>query len=101
MMKDEGQKKEIIRAWLKLFCFMTSSARGCVKEPTIYGPFRLVDSIEKIITILDKQGMADDFFRKEKKKIEERKLVLVEDEEAFVNLLDELVMDFAKELKNY
>ena len=100
-MKDEEQPKELIRAWLELFCFMTSSARGCVKEPTIYGPFRLIDSIEKIITILDEQGIADDFFRKEKKKIEEKKLVLVEDEDAFVDLLDELVLDFAKELKNH
>ncbi len=97
----ENRAREDKRAWLDLFCFMTTSAKGCVGEPTIYGPFRLIDSVEKIITILEKQGLTDDFLKKERKKIEEKKLVLIEDEKAFIELLDELVMDFTKELKIY
>ena len=31
---------------LKLFSYMITSARGCVDEPKLYGPFRLVDSID-------------------------------------------------------
>ena len=100
-MENEMKRNEIKRAWLELFCFMTSSARNCVGEPPMYGPFRLIDSVEKIITILEKQGLADDFFKKKRAKIEENKLVLVTDKEAFIELLDELVMDFTKELKAY
>ena len=99
-MENEA-REEIKRTWLELFCFMTTSARGLVGEPTIYGPFRLIDSLEKIITILEEQGLTDDFLKKERKKIEENKLVLIEDEKAFVELLDELVMNFTKELKAY
>jgi hypothetical protein len=78
---------------------MTSSARGCVDEPIIYGPLRLIESIEKIITIIGEQGISDDFLLAEREKIENNKLVVMEDEEAFVELLDELVLDFTKALK--
>ena len=86
--------------WLELFCFMSSSARGLVGEPDIYGPFRLVDSLEKTIDLLGKQGVLDDeFLKKEKVKIAQKKLVIIEDREAFIKFLDELVMDFTRELK--
>jgi hypothetical protein len=96
-----GEREGVRRGdWLELFCFMSSSARGLVGEPDIYGPFRLVDSLEKIIDLLGKQGVLDDeFLKKEKEKIGEKKLVVVVDRDAFVEFLDELVMDFTRELK--
>lgn len=100
-MKDDTQQKELTKAWIELFCFMASSARGCVSEPPIYGPLRLIDSMERIITILGKQEIRNDFLDSERDKIEENKLVVMEDEEAFIELLDELVLDFTKELKKY
>jgi len=42
------KEKEII----KLFTYMVTSARGCIDEPKIYGPFRLIDSISKLYSIL-------------------------------------------------
>lgn len=100
-MKNEAREELLKRTWLELFCFMTASARDLVGETQAYGPFRLIDSVERIITILEKQGVADDFLKKEKKKIEENKMVVMEDEKAWVELLGELVMDFTKELKAY
>ena len=94
-----SNKEEIRSSWLELFCFMSSSARGLVGEPTIYGPFRLVDSLEKIIAILEKLDMADEFMEREKAKISEKKLILVTDRDAFIKFLDEIVIDFTKELK--
>jgi hypothetical protein len=96
-----GERDGTLRGeWLELFCFMSSSARGLVGEPDIYGPFRLVDSLEKIIDLLGKQGVLDDeFLKKEKEKIGAKKLVVVVDQEAFVEFLDELVIDFTRELK--
>ncbi|HUT65841.1 MAG TPA: DUF6092 family protein [Spirochaetota bacterium] len=86
--------------WLELFCFMTTSARGLIGEPELYGPFRIIDSIEKIIELLENQKLLDDAFLKaEKEKIKEKKLTLVADGDAFITFLDELVMDFTKELK--
>jgi hypothetical protein len=86
--------------WLELFCFMTSSARGLIGEPMLYGPFRLVDSLERIIDLLKKQNLLrDDFLKAEMEKIKVKKLVVVTDENEFIAFLDELVMDFVKELK--
>jgi len=96
-----GRREGLNRGeWLELFCFMTSSARGLIGEPELYGPFRIIDSIEKIIELLENQKLLDDAFLKaEKEKIKEKKLILVSDGDAFITFLDELVMDFTKELK--
>ncbi|UCB45078.1 MAG: hypothetical protein JSV25_12795 [Spirochaetota bacterium] len=94
-----SSKEEIRSSWLELFCFMSSSARGLVGEPALYGPFRLVDSLEKIIVILENLGMADEFMEKEKAKIAEKKLIAITDRDAFIDFLDEIVIDFTKELK--
>jgi hypothetical protein len=96
-----GEKDGVHRGeWLELFCFMSSSARGLIGEPDIYGPFRLVDSLEKIIDLLGKQGVIDDeFLKKQKENIAEKKLVVMVDRVAFVKFLDELVMDFTREIK--
>lgn len=84
---------------LKLFCYLIASARGCIEEPKIYGPFRLIDSVERLITLLEDQGLADDFLKREKTKIGEKKYLLMEDEKGFTKFLDELVIDFTRKLK--
>jgi len=84
---------------IKLFCYMITSARGCVEEPKLYGPFRLIDSVGRIITLLDNEGLADDFLKKEMVKIEESKYLVMQDEKGFIKFLDELVIDFTQELK--
>jgi hypothetical protein len=89
-----GSSKELNRGeWLELFCFMTTSARGLIGEPELYGPFRVIDSLERIIELLENQKLIDDIFLKaEKEKIKEKKLTVVADRDAFVTFLDELVM---------
>lgn len=84
---------------LKLFCYIITSARGCVEEPKLYGPLRLIDSMARLISLLDTQGLADDFLRKEGAKIEEKKYLVMQDERDFTKFLDELVIDFTKKLK--
>jgi len=92
-------KEEIKKDLLELFCHMSASARGCVEEPKLYGPLRMIDSMEKMIQLLEKRGLADDFLKEEKEKIKEGKYLVMRDREAFVKFLDELVMDFTKKLK--
>ena len=99
-MSDKVSIEEIRKGWLEIFCFMTTSARGLEGEPADYGPFRMIDSLEKIIGLLEKQGQADEFLKVEKEKISERKFVLLTEKDEFLRLLDELVVDFTKELKN-
>ncbi|MDH5364122.1 MAG: DUF6092 family protein [Dehalococcoidia bacterium] len=98
-MKNKMKEEKLRYELLKLFCYIVTSARGCVDEPKLYGPFRLIDSVERIITLLDNEGLADDFLKKERAKIEENKYILMEDEKEFIKLLDELVIDFTRKLK--
>jgi hypothetical protein len=98
-MKSKTEKEELRYDLLKLFCYIVTSARGCVEEPKLYGPLRLIDSVERIITLLDNEGLADGFLKRERTKIEENKYILMEDEEGFIKFLDELVIDFTKKLK--
>jgi len=98
-MKGNIEEERLRYDLLKLFCYMITSARGCVEEPKPYGPFRLIDSVERIITLLDNEGLADDFLKKERAKIEENKYLVMQDEKGFTKFLDELVIDFTKKLK--
>lgn len=84
-------EKEII----KLFAHMVTSARGCVDEPKIYGPFRLVDSISKLYSILKKNNLiGNEEVAKIIEKIEEKKYSCMTDEKEFVTMLDDVIDDF-------
>lgn len=83
----------------ELFCFMVSSARGLMDEPKVYGPFRIIDAMSRLISILEKHGLADEFLVREREKIEGGKYSVMDSEESFKEFLDSLVIDFAKELK--
>lgn len=85
-------EKEII----KIFSFMVSSARGCVDEPKIYGPFRLIDSISKLYSILKENNLiGKNDLSKIIEKIDRKKYIFMTDEKEFVFLLDEIIDDFA------
>jgi len=84
-------EKEII----KLFAYMVTSARGCVDEPKIYGPLRLVDSISKLYGILEKNNLiGNEEVSKIIEKIEEKKYSCMTDEKEFVTMLDNVIDDF-------
>jgi hypothetical protein len=94
-----GNKDDLRNEIFELLCFMLSSARGLIDEPKAYGPFRIIDSVSRLITILEKHQLADDFLIKEKRKIEEGKYSVMDGEEKFKEFLDALMVDFAEELK--
>ena len=84
-------EKEII----KLFAYMVTSARGCVDEPKIYGPFRLIDSISKLYSILKENNLiGNEKVSKIIEKIEEKKYSCMTDEKEFVTMLDDVIDDF-------
>ena len=79
---------------LDYIAYIVSSAKGCIKEPKIYGSFRLVDSIEKLIILLEKHNIViDDDIKKIIKKIQNEKLSFMTDEEHFILMLDEVTSD--------
>ncbi|KXA99376.1 hypothetical protein AKJ40_03315 [candidate division MSBL1 archaeon SCGC-AAA259M10] len=56
-----------------LICYIATSARGCVEEPKIYGSFRLIETMERVINILEEEGYADDFYLNLRDKINDER----------------------------
>jgi len=79
----------------KLLAFLITSARGCVDEPPLYGPLRLVDAAARLIDIMEKGGKATPEIVELQKLIEEKKDLVMYDEEEFIKFLDELSKELA------
>ena len=79
--------------------FLVVSARGCVEEPHLYGPLRLVDAASRLIDILRREGRSSEDLNRVQMMIEEGKHLVMYDEEAFVKLLDRLVAELVRIVK--
>ncbi len=88
----------------ELFDFMgylLTSARGLVEEPQMYGPFRLIEGVSKLCEILLKEETEfEEIYKLLKDKIDERKFSLMTDENEFIALMDETVLDFTRKMKD-
>jgi len=86
---------------LELVAFLATSARGCIDEPSIYGPFRLIDALSRLVDLPKYAACLkdDDFLHKIKAEIEEKKNSVMFDAEEFQNMLDSVVLQVTKELK--
>lgn len=93
MMREEDNKKPI---FFDLFCYMSSSASGLVDEPKLYGPLRLLETMERIIDVLEENDMSNEFYSELKKEIKENKYTVMQDEEKFIESLDKIVEMLAK-----
>ena len=85
----------------ELACFLATSARGCVDEPHLYGPLRLIDGLSRLVD-LPKYApciSSDPFLEEVKDQIEKNKALVMYDQEKFINFLENLVIEFAKEIK--
>ena len=83
----------------ELICYMVTSARNLVRETKMYGPFRLIDACGRLIGILEQMGASNESLVGVKAQIEENKYKVISDEEAFLDFLDELVLDLVGWLK--
>ncbi len=83
----------------KLLTFLIVSARGCVDEPSLYGPLRLIDAAERLIGLMDKMGKADKRLIEIMETIRERKFSVMSNEAEFIKLLDELVLRISRIIK--
>jgi hypothetical protein len=86
----------------KLLSFLITSARGCVDEPSLYGPLRLVEAASRLIEIMEETRTKEKINEQiisMKELIEEKKNEVMYNEEEFVNFLDELSKKLAKIIK--
>lgn len=92
--------KKLYWELMDLMGFMITSARGLLDEPQLYGPFRLIDGASRLCTIMENKVETDkDFLVQLRGKIDEGKFSVMTDVDAFTTMLDEVVRDYTKKLK--
>jgi hypothetical protein len=86
--------------YFELLSFLITSARGLVDEPQIYGPLRLLDAAVKLINLMEREGRLTDELREIRQLIREKSNLVMLDEKAFIEFLDELSLKLAKIIKS-
>lgn len=92
---EDKLEKEIF----ELICYMLISARNLDQETKMYGPFRLVDAASKLIEILEKNEIYDEFLSQVRTIIKANKYKVMTNKEDFVSFLDDLVLKMVVKLK--
>lgn len=79
--------------------YLVASARDCLDEPLIYGPFRMIEGVARLIDTLPQTPAAgsDAFLAEVRGVIEREKYAVMADREAFNRWLDQLLEKFAQE----
>ena len=85
----------------EVLAFLFSSAHILVNEPHLYGTFRLIDAASRLIGFALESGQLDDeqFLRELKDDVDEKKFVLMTDEETYFQLLEDATRRMAQEMK--
>jgi hypothetical protein len=80
---------------------LLTSARGCMDEPRVYGPLRLIEALSALTNIFDYDVIEKDEFLLNAKNEIDNKLVpaVMQSEEDFTKMLDDLIRRFTIELK--
>jgi hypothetical protein len=85
-------KDELEQEFFELVCYMVTSARNLVSEYRLYGPFRLIDAVSRLIDVAQKLDLKSPRLETIQKRIEEGKDTVMESEEEFTAFLENLVM---------
>src|SRR5262249_44415226 len=78
----------------RMALYLVASARDCLDEPLIYGPFRMIEGVSRL---LSDRAPADAFLTDMKTQIDQQKYNVMADREAFGRWLDELLARFGAE----
>jgi hypothetical protein len=85
----------------EILAFLFSSAHLLVNEPHLYGTFRLIDGASRLIGFALDSGQLEneDFLRELKKQVDEKKFLLMTDEDTYFQLLEDATRVMAREMK--
>ncbi len=85
----------------EILAFLVSSAHILVNEPHLYGTFRLIDGASRLIGFALESGQLEDeeFLRRLKEDVDERKFLLMTDEDTYFQLLEDSTRAMAREMK--
>ena len=83
----------------ELVSYMTVSARNLLEEPARYGPFRLVDSVSRLVDILAAHGLSSGRLAGLQAGIERSKYSAMGPEEEYRAFLERLVSSLVDEIE--
>jgi Family of unknown function (DUF6092) len=85
----------------ELLTFLVTSARLCLDEPQYYGSFRLIDAASRMMSLmLDGDAVADrEFYQRLRRDIEDRKALIMYDQEAYAALLKDAAREVGRHLR--
>ncbi len=86
---------------LELIAFMVSSAELCLREPIIYGTFRLVDGVSRLIAMMSEHNLPETgaFLDTLLAEIDAKKVLMMFDRPAYDDFLRGLPGKVAAEIK--
>lgn len=81
--------------------YLVASARDCLEEPLIYGPFRIIEGVSRLVEAAGRiDGLPnDDFLLELKQSIDAQKYTVMADRAEFARWLGELLARCAAESK--
>jgi Zn-finger domain-containing protein len=79
--------------FFSLLLYLIASARDCVDEPAVYGPFRLIDGASRLVSALENAGgvVLDPYLAELRDLIEENKYLVIDNRDEFLAWLDSLL----------
>lgn len=83
------------RADFELALYLVASARDCLDEPLIYGPFRMIEGVSKLLATVG----GDEFLARARDTIDREKYNVMGGRDEFAAWLDDLLREFAAEAK--
>jgi len=76
----------------ELICYMVTSACNLLNENRLYGPFRLVDAAQRLIAILEQEGIESPRLQEMRERIAAGAYSVMEDDALFAEYLQNLVV---------
>jgi hypothetical protein len=87
-------------ALLELTMYLSTSARGVVYEPKLYGSLRLMEAAERVIELLDKLNLSDDELNELSDRIVAEAMLISTDADHCATFTDDASLLFARKLRD-
>lgn len=95
-MKVDREKKLSIYDFV---AYLVSSARGLLIEPQVYGPFRCLDAVSRLIHLLSDLGVRDPYLDELRDEVDKGKFLVLVDESKFKDFVVQLNIRLARKIK--
>lgn len=92
-LKTTEELREQLRDYV---AYTLTSAKGLYREPHSYGPMRLIDSMERALSLLEAAGIKADELEKVLAAIKRERWRAMTDPQAFGGAIDEAVLELVE-----